>query len=105
MCEKYRTLSFVDHAADAFFLNDEQGGLVDVNRRACESLGYTRDELLRMHPFDFVPDLTPDLLEDRIQRLLAAETIAFDSRHRRKDGTIFPVEVRSKDKVRYLSHI
>src|SRR5215510_4331215 len=44
---------FVDHAADAFFLSDEQGRILDVNRRACESLGYTRDELVGRTPFDF----------------------------------------------------
>ena len=30
------------------------------------------------------------------QRFLAGETVTFDSRHRRKDGTIFPVEIRGK---------
>jgi two-component system sensor histidine kinase/response regulator len=87
---------FVDHAADAFFLFDERGHMVDVNRRACESLGYTRDELLAMTPFDFEPDLTPALVEDRVRKLNEGETIAFETRHRRKDGTIFPVEVRGK---------
>ncbi len=85
---------FVDHAADAFFLFDEQGRVVDVNRRACESLGYGRDELLGMTPFDIEPDLTPALVEDRVRELDEGQTIAFETRHRRKDGTIFPVEVR-----------
>src|SRR6266436_7387035 len=86
---------FVDHAADAFFLGDEQGRILDVNRRACESLGYTRDELIGMTPFDFV-DLEPTVVEDRIRQFLAGEAIAFESRHRRKDGTVFPVETRAK---------
>ena len=39
---RFRT--FVDHAADGFFLhdNEDQGRILDVNRRACESLGFTR---------------------------------------------------------------
>src|SRR6201984_3942405 len=41
-------------AQDAFFLTDEQGRVLDVNRRACENLGYTRDVLIGMSPFDFV---------------------------------------------------
>ena len=48
---RFRTL--VDHAADAFFLIDDTLRVVDVNRRACESLGYSRDELVGMHPRDF----------------------------------------------------
>ena len=93
--QRFRT--FVDHAADAFFLHEEgTARVLDVNRRACESLGYTRDELLGMTPFDFDPDLTPALFEDRVHKIIVGESIAFETRHRRKDGTVFPVEVRSQ---------
>src|SRR5262249_18444840 len=92
--QRFRT--FVDHAADAFFLHDEQGRILDVNRRTCESLGYAREELLGMTPFDFTPDLTPAVVEDRVRKLLAGEAGVFEDRQRRKDGTIFPVEVRSR---------
>jgi PAS domain S-box-containing protein len=87
---------FVDHAADAFFLHDEgnTARVLDVNRRACESLGYARDELIGMTPFEFDPDVTPALAEEVKRTLVAGEPIAFESRHRRKDGTVFPVEVR-----------
>src|SRR5262245_61315026 len=91
---RFRT--FVDHAADAFFLYDAETRILDVNRRACESLGYTRDELIGMTPADFDADLTPTLVQDRVRQLVAGETIAFESRHRRKDGTVFPVEVRGR---------
>src|SRR5512132_1404948 len=41
--ERFR--SFVDHATDGFFLFglDEHRTLLDVNRQACESLGYGRE--------------------------------------------------------------
>jgi len=85
---------FVDHATDGLFLHRRDGRVVDVNQRACESLGYTRDELIGMHPTDFDPDVTTDVCESKIAQLAAGESIAFDSRHRRKDGSLFPVEVR-----------
>lgn len=44
---RFRTI--LEHAADAFLLLDERLHLVDVNRQACDSLGYSRDELLGMH--------------------------------------------------------
>lgn len=48
---RFRT--FVDHATDAFFLLDDELRVVDVNRNACDSLGYSREELVGMHPRDF----------------------------------------------------
>ena len=84
---------FVDHAADAFFLHGEDDArVVDVNLRACESLAYTRDELLGMTPLDFDPDLSPALVEDRVRKLLAGQEIAFASsspvrRSRSRPGT------------------
>jgi PAS domain S-box-containing protein len=92
--QRFRT--FVDHASDAFFLQDDQGVILDVNRQACESLGYTRDELVGKTPGDFDPDITPVLIEELDRRLNAAEMVAYESRHRRKDGTIFPVDVRGR---------
>jgi PAS domain S-box-containing protein len=87
---RFRT--FVDHATDAFFLHDRSGGILDVNQQACDSLGYTRDELVGMRPDEIGVDA--DFRSRLGSRLGLGEVIAFDSRHRRKDGTTFPVEVR-----------
>ncbi len=89
-----RFQELVDHAADGLFLHDEHGVIVDVNRQACASLGYSREDLIGMSPFAFDPDATPAMFEQIAARLAAGEVVAFDSRHRRKDGTVFPVEVR-----------
>jgi PAS domain S-box-containing protein len=92
--QRFRT--FVDHATDAFFLQDDRGVILDVNRQACESLRYTRDELLGMTSTDVDPDITPADIGDINRQLDAGQTIAIESRHRRKDGTVFPVEVRGQ---------
>jgi PAS domain S-box-containing protein len=90
--ERFRIL--VDHASDAFFLYNEDGAVLDVNRQACESLGYRRDELIGMTAFDYGLDLTPALLQRIRDRLRSGKTVTYDGRHRRKDGSVFPVEVR-----------
>ena len=41
---RFRT--FVDHATDAFFLLDDDWTVLDVNRQACDGLGYSRQELI-----------------------------------------------------------
>ena len=90
---RYRTI--VDHAADAIMLRTDDGKLVDVNQYACESLGYTREELLGMTPRDFVdPNEDPASFRSIGERLMAGEVFGFESRFRRKDGTLLPVDVR-----------
>jgi PAS domain S-box-containing protein len=89
-----RFRSFVDHATDAFFLLDEDWTIVDVNRQACESLGYSRDELIGKHKSDFDVGLDDASIQRLKQRMVAGEAVTFETRHRRKDGTSFPVEVR-----------
>jgi PAS domain S-box-containing protein len=91
---RFRT--YVDHATDALFVHGDQRKVVDVNRQACESLGYTREELIGMTPRDFDPGLGVDdaFIQWMKERLEAGEVFAFETSHRRKDGTLFPVEVR-----------
>jgi PAS domain S-box-containing protein len=90
--ERFRT--FVNHASDAFMLHDNNGTILDVNRQACESLGYSRDELIGMTSLDFDPDVSPAMREGIRARLDTGKSLSFETRHRRKDGSVFPVEVR-----------
>ncbi len=92
-----------ENSTDSLFVHDQQGRLVDCNAQACKTLGYTREELLALS----VGDITIALLteEDKQaregdtlwERVLAAEPGAFVGFERnglrRKNGSIFPVEV------------
>lgn len=89
---RYRT--FVEHVTDALFLHNDDGAILDVNQRACDSLGYSREELIGQLPFLFDPDVTPEILQQLHEQLRGNQPVAIESRHRRKDGTTFPVEVR-----------
>ncbi|MCW5658646.1 MAG: PAS domain S-box protein [Burkholderiaceae bacterium] len=90
---RFRT--FADHATDAFFLMDHELNVIDVNRQACEGLGYTRDELIGMSPRDFDVGLEAESIAELAERAIAGETMTFETRHRRRDGSVFPVEIRS----------
>lgn len=89
---RFRT--YVDHATDAFYLHDEGGVVLDVNNQACLSLGYSREELIGMSPFEFDAKLEQDVMKQILERLGTGEVITFDTQHRRKDGQSYPVEVR-----------
>ena len=86
--------TFADNATDAFFLLDDQSTVLDVNRQACVSLGYSREELIGKYRRDFDITLDEAYIERLKQRIIAGEAITFETRHRRKNGTSFPVEVR-----------
>src|SRR5215469_6395167 len=72
-----RFRSFVDHATDAFFLHDDQGIILDVNRQACEGLGYSREELIGMHPRNFDVGLDAPALDRVVEQVLSGQTTSF----------------------------
>ena len=90
--ERLRRL--VEQASDAFFVHDLEGKFVDVNQLACESLGYTREELLGMSVMDLEEGLDAPGLEKLWDQIVREGPVTLDGFHRRKDGTVFPVEVR-----------
>jgi len=89
--ERHRTI--LQTAMDGFWLVDMQGPLLEVNESYCRMSGYSEHELLAMR----IPDLevieTGDDTAAHIQKVIALGEDRFESRHRRKDGTIFDVEV------------
>lgn len=88
---RFRT--FVENAAEMFFLIDPEGKIEDVNQCTCNTLGYSREELLELSVTDINAELTPQQLWDLKENLTSEQPITIESWHRRKDGTVFPVEV------------
>jgi two-component system sensor kinase FixL len=88
-----RFRSVVEQAGDGFELLDVQGRFVDTNSATCRALGYTKKELLSLT----IPDVNPLVDRDEyaaiIQSLQGQPPKTFESVHRRKDGTTFPVEI------------
>ncbi|HEV7616785.1 MAG TPA: EAL domain-containing protein [Burkholderiaceae bacterium] len=86
--------ALVEQASDSFYVHDFDGRFIDVNQRGCDCLGYTRHELLNMSLADIDIDLSIKKLKTILGPLTTKEPIALESRHRHKDGTVFPVEIR-----------
>lgn len=88
--EKYRNI--LQTAIDGFWTTDSRGRLLEVNEAYCRMSGYSRDELLSMS----VPDLeaveNPDEIAKHIEKMIAQGSDRFESKHRRKDGTVYDVE-------------
>jgi len=89
--ERFRTL--FDFASDAIFIHDLRGKFVEVNRTACERLGYSREEFLTMSPAEIdAPDFAP-LQSEREGALEGQGSAFFEAAHVRRDGTVVPVEL------------
>ena len=78
---------------DAFFVHDHAGRFVEVNAKACESLGYTRAELLTMGVFDFEQDFDLAAAQAVWSRINGGSTDIVYGHQRHKGGRVFPVEV------------
>ncbi|MDD1661477.1 MAG: PAS domain S-box protein, partial [Methanomicrobiales archaeon] len=97
--KRYRTL--FDSASDAIFIQDLSGHFLEVNRAACDQLGYTRDDFLRMNPRDIEAPPFQGLLMDWIDEvknggfleMMRGGRSTFDTVHVRKDGSYMPVEI------------
>lgn len=83
----------INKSRNAFFWLTPDGQVVYANDYACESLGYSHEEIKGLHIWDFDPDFRPQDMAESWQWTKAKGTITLQSRHRRKDGTLFPVEV------------
>jgi PAS domain S-box-containing protein len=84
----------VEQAAEAMFVHDLEGRFVDVNRRACESLGYAKEDLLGRSVADVEVGHAPGSLKDLWEEVSSGASLTLEGEHRRKDGSTFPVEVR-----------
>ena len=87
---KYRML--FRSASDAVVLVDvETLRLLDANERAQELYGYGHDELIQLKVTDMLAE--PEKTEQAVQNMKITSVPCRN--HRKKDGTVFPVEIRS----------
>jgi PAS domain S-box-containing protein len=81
--------------ADGFFVLDRQGTMIEVNDAFCRMQGARREMLLGRSIGSFDAVEAPEETRERIGRIMANGYETFTSRHRRIDGSEFPVEVTS----------
>ena len=88
----------IDRSNDSIFVIEPKWGrILDVNDRACVSLGYTREELLDMTVKDIEESIPDDSSwRDKAEELKLKPDLVIRGRHRRKDATTFYVETSLK---------
>lgn len=88
-----RFRSLVEQAGDGFELLNAEGRYVDANSATCRRLGYSKEELLCLSILDIDPLMSLETYAARFESLAGQAPITFESLHRRRDGTTYPVEV------------
>jgi PAS domain S-box-containing protein len=89
-------LEILEKALDEIYIfNSRDLRFEYVNTGAQKNLGYSLEELKSMTPVDIKPEYTEATFRERLQPLLqgTVEELHFETIHRRKDGSPYPVEV------------
>jgi PAS domain S-box-containing protein len=83
----------VDHASVGIIRTGADAQILSVNNEVCRLLGYTSTELCSMRIIDIDPNISIEQWAIEREKLRASGSNSFESTQRRKDGTLFPVEV------------
>jgi PAS domain S-box-containing protein len=92
--ERHR--SILHTAINGFWLTDMHGRLLEVNSAYSRMSGFTEQELLTMNIPELVYERTRDEIAARLQAIMVRDEAHYESKHRRKDGTVFDVEVSAQ---------
>lgn len=92
--ERHRAIIMT--AMDGFWIVNEQGFLLETNATYCQMSGYSEQELLSMHIGDLEAQETADETINHMRQLKLKKVDRFFTRHRRKDGTLFDLEIRAQ---------
>lgn len=90
--QRYRCL--IEGAADMILIHDKEGNILDANQSACDNLGYSYAELIDMKIPDIEIGISADAQMQSWLSMPANTPTTISGNHKRKNSTIFPVEIR-----------
>jgi PAS domain S-box-containing protein len=86
--------ALIDQANDSIEVVDpETARFLDVNSTAARLHGYTREEYLKLTVFDLNPNFTPPVWNAALAELRQKGSMILETQHKRKDGSIFSIEI------------
>jgi PAS domain S-box-containing protein len=86
--------SLIEQSGDAMYLVDFDGNIIDVNKKACEILGYERNELLNLNIADIDVNYTSNNDQKKIwNNIIPGDSQVLETKHKCKNGELKAVEV------------
>jgi len=103
-------LVLMDRVVDMVILSTPQGVIIEVNQKACDQLGYEKEELLTMSTLDLDIDCHLHRNPDLEKQLVNGEDVFYETIFRTKSGAKIPVESRARiagwfDQPHYIEFI
>ncbi|HZW26536.1 MAG TPA: PAS domain S-box protein [Gallionella sp.] len=83
----------IETAIDGFWMTDLKGFLLEVNRAYADISGYSNEELVGMHISQLEANERPEDVRAHMEMIVARGHDRFETRHRRKDGSLVDIEV------------
>ena len=92
--ESEKNYAILRNASDGIHILDVDGNVIEASDSFCTMLGYRRDEVIGMNVARWDAQLTDDERLLALKKMFAKHSrFEFETRHRRKDGTVLNVEV------------
>ena len=86
--------AIMETTVDGFWVVDmATRRMVDVNRTYCRMSGYSREEFLKLSIEDIDAVENPEETALRMESIRKYGSLIFETRHRRKEGSLFDVEI------------
>jgi PAS domain S-box-containing protein len=96
--EATRHRILIEQSRDGIVILDEKGKVYEANHRFAEMLGYTPEEVRELHVWDWDVHFEREQVAEMV-RTVDETGDHFETKHRRKDGTIFDVEISTNGAV------
>ncbi len=87
--------ALLDLASDGVHILDEDGNILEFSRSFATMLGYTNEETARLNVMDWDAMIPKEKLISAVREVSKTPRV-FETLHRRKDGTIFDVEINAR---------
>ena len=96
--EKLFPRSFIDNANDAFFVTrlrdgNKYGRFIEVNKVLCDRLGYSREELIGMDPYQIYPADERERINQALLQVIAGQNPVFETNLVGRNHRLIPVEI------------
>ncbi|HAS04363.1 MAG TPA: hypothetical protein DCR71_01145, partial [Dehalococcoidia bacterium] len=96
--EATRRRILLEQSRDGIVVLNQEGGVHEANKRFAEMLGYSNEEVLKLHAWDWEYMASQDRLVEML-RDVDEKGDQFETKHRRKDGSIYDVEISTNGAI------